>query len=112
MTAFTPETPVGRDVQALLMDHLDGLTPAALLRLLRTQKSRMISETNLRVILGHSRMFTAISGDRYVLAGRESRAIKTKTHDELSQVDSAEGKSSSPLIANLPLALMDYVVFD
>jgi ATP-dependent DNA helicase RecQ len=111
MTAFTPETPLGRDVQALLLEFPQGLTLTELLRLLRIEKSRMVSEVNLRAILGHPRVFTSISGDRYVLAGRESQAIKTEPEKD-EPVESREDKWSRPFIANLPCARTNYVVFD
>src|SRR5215216_2793339 len=111
MTAFTPETPLGRDVQALLLEHSQGLTLAELLRLLRTQKSRVVSEANLRAIVNHPRVFTAISGDRYVLAGHEGQAIKTEAQKDES-IESPDDRWSQPLIGNLPRASKNYVVFD
>jgi DNA polymerase III epsilon subunit-like protein len=111
MTAFTPETPLGQDVQSLLLEFQQGLTFQELQRLLRTRKSRVVNEANLRAILNHPRVFTAISGDRYILAGREGQAIKTEEAKD-EPADSPEDKWSSPLIANLPRARRDYVVFD
>jgi hypothetical protein len=54
MTAFTPDTPLGIDVQELLLAHSEGLTFTELRRLLRLEKGRHISDSSLHELLrGH-----------------------------------------------------------
>lgn len=110
MAAFTPETPLGQAVQALLLDHPEGLTPAEIRRLLRREQGLHVSESNLQELLNHARIFTALSGGRYVLAGSESQSLDQEQEEAVDETPA--DPSAQPLIANLPRAHHDYVIFD
>lgn len=107
---FTPETPLGQDVQAILIQHPEGLRLDEIRRLLRRERSLHVSLENLRELLGDVRAFSLLPDDRYVLAGSEqqpsSRQAASIRPSELETV------WDGPLIVNLPCARTDYVVFD
>lgn len=107
---FTPETPLGQDVQALLMQHPEGLRLDEIRRLLRREKGLHVTPENLRELLGNIRVFSLLPGDRYILVGSERPASET----EDSQRSSPKSQTvwDAPLIVNLPAARRDYVVFD
>lgn len=107
---FTPETPLGQDVQSLLMQHPEGLRLDEIRRLLRREKGLHVTPENLRELLGNIRVFSLLPGDRYILVGSERPASET----EDSQRPSPKSQTvwDDPLIVNLPAARRDYVVFD
>jgi len=51
---FTPETPLGQDVQSLLMQHPEGLRLDEIRRLLRREKGLHVTWENLRALLACS----------------------------------------------------------
>ena len=61
---FTPETPLGQDVQSLLMQHPEGLRLDEIRRLLRREKGLHVTWENLRELLGNTRAFSLLPGDR------------------------------------------------
>lgn len=109
MTAFTPNTPLGTAVQELLHANPNGLTLSQLRRQLRRQKGLHVSEENLRELLRHPRVFALLAGERYTLAGAR-RTEKPVSEAEEDEAD--DDRWAQPLIANLPHATQDYVVFD
>jgi DNA polymerase III epsilon subunit-like protein len=100
MSVFTPERPLGQDVQELLLVHPEGLTSAEIRRLLRKEKGRFVNEDNLQELLRHP-IFVALSNGRYALSVPESHATEPQ-----------EGPGEQPFIANLPHARQNYVAFD
>ncbi len=111
MTAFTPETPLGQAVQALLLAHPSGLTLGDLRRRLRLEKGRHASEANLRELLRHGKTFMALSDGSYVLAGHAPKRDRDERQDCHTE-DKPEDPLTQPLIVNLPHARHDYIVFD
>jgi Exonuclease len=111
MTVFTPETPLGQDVQKLLLDHRDGLTIPEMRRRLRLEKGLAVNEANLRELLRHGRTFTALSDGRYVLTGHapDRGPDQRRDHDKEAEPDDP---LVQPLILNLPRVCRDYVIFD
>jgi hypothetical protein len=109
-TNFTPDTPLGQDVQSLLLSHTQGLTLQEIRRHLRREKGRHVSEANLQALLKHS-IFVALSDGRYVLEGAETPAVTHLSAND-AQDEQMGSASNAPLIGNLPLAHSDYVVFD
>lgn len=111
MSAFTPETPLGQAVQELLLAYPEGLTLAEIRRLLRREKGLFVSESNLLELLSHARTFTALSNGRYVLAGNEGQT-PGRQRSGTAEIDAPPAPWTQPLIANLPHARHNYVVFD
>jgi DNA polymerase III epsilon subunit-like protein len=117
MAIFTPETPLGRDVQTILLEHTDGLTAAEIQWHLRREKGLHVNEANLHELLAHPRVFTSLSGGRYVLSGSQVDASSRPASDGTEALDSKEVSTKAadfgqPLIANLPYASHNFVVFD
>ena len=77
MSLFTPETSLGLEVQKILLEQREGLTVAQIRRELRF-KSQKIEEHNLRELLNHPRVFTALPGDKYCLRGQVSAVTEPK----------------------------------
>ncbi len=112
MPTFTPETPLGQAVQALLLDYSEGLNLIQIRRLLRREKGLHVSEDNLQELLRH-RFFVGLSDGRYVLAGSTSQFAASETDEEESAGDeTATDAWTQPLLINLSQANHDYVVFD
>jgi ATP-dependent DNA helicase RecQ len=110
MTAFTPDTPLGIDVQELLLAHSEGLTFTELRRLLRLEKGRHISDSSLHELLSNGRVFTSLANGRYVLAGHHLGAIG-QSADQTETPDVTD-PWAHPLIVNVPRARHNYVIFD
>ncbi len=110
MPVFTPETPLGQAVQALLLDHPKGLTLTEIRRLLRRKRGLHVSESNLQELLNHARTFTAFSGGRYALAGSESQFLDQEQEEAVDETP--PDPWAHPLITNLPRARHNYIVFD
>jgi ATP-dependent DNA helicase RecQ len=113
MTRFIPDTPLGREVQELLLAYPNGLLPGEIRQHLR-RKGRHVLEINLLELLRHPRTFTMRPDGRYVLG------VGKLIEQDCSQIritsTEKRGEPSKPwllpLIVNLPLAQKDYVVFD
>ena len=109
---FSPETSLGRAVQAILLDNPGGLTVAELRRRLR-REGRHVQERNLRQLLGHQRVFEAHSDGRFTLVGLSRTSTRRESSDAVETVPSkAAERWSHPLILDLPKAVHEYVVFD
>lgn len=108
---FTPETPLGQDVQSLLMQHPEGVRLDEIRRLLRREKGLHVTPENLRELLGNTRAFSLLPGDRYILVGGERPSGKPSSVEKVDH-QHIESPWDSPLIVNLPIAQRDYVVFD
>src|SRR5437867_3546924 len=103
---FTPESPLGIEVQRLLLETRDGLTVAEIRRALRL-KGKFIEEANLRALLGNSGVFIALSGDRFCLQEQLAEIAPAPV------IPSAAGNNSDqPWLCQLPSALSNYVVLD
>lgn len=113
MTDFTPETPLGQAVQSLLLEHPHGLTAQDIRRRLRREKGLQVLEQNLLKILRHQRTFQAHSDGRYTLPGvrQSSKSAIVEAIVEKTPRGSVD-RWAQPLIANLPQAIKEYVVFD
>lgn len=103
---FTPESPLGQEVQRLLLDAPDGLTIHEIRRALRL-KGKHIEESNLRELLSHPQVFAQLSGDRYCLRGHLQAA-----REAVLPPPAAGDEVPAPLLENFPLATDDYVVVD
>lgn len=108
-TTFTPETPLGQAVQALLLEHPDGLRADEIRRLLRREKGLHVNQDNLDELLANHRVFTALPDGRHVLGSASSSTTK---QDEEPEASPDPDPWAQPLIGNLPYAGHDYVVFD
>lgn len=107
---FSPETPLGRDVQELLLNNPSGLTITELKRCLRKEKGRHVNEENLYELLHHP-LFVGLSDGRYVLRGNIEQAKPTEV--ETKTVDTPDSNLwTQPLLVNLPLARENYIIFD
>ncbi len=104
---FTPDSPLGIEVQKLLLDTRDGLTVNEIRRALRL-KGKFIEEGNLRELLAHAQIFTALSGDRFCLRGQVVAAIAAPKLGGGQLKETAD----TPWLKHLPQALCDYVVLD
>ena len=103
---FTPDTPLGLEVQKLLLENRQGLSVGQLRRSLRL-KGRHIEESNLRELLSHPTIFVALPNDTYALAG------SVNAYQATSILSPAPvGPATPVLLANLPQARWDYVVLD
>lgn len=111
MPAFTPETPLGQAVQALLLDYSEGLTLNQIRRLLRREKGLHVSEDNLRELLRHH-FFVALSDGRYILAGTRYLTASTPDNEPSADIEALTDPWATPLLINLPQAHRDYIVFD
>ena len=99
-------------MQALLLDHAEGLTLNKIRRLLRREKGLHVSEDNLRELLRH-RYFTGLSDGRYILRRIASHMVASERDEEASAACEASTDSwTQPLLINLPQAHHNYVVFD
>jgi hypothetical protein len=105
---FTPETPLGQDVQSLLLQHPEGLRLDEIRRLLRREKGLHVTPENLQELLGNTRTFSLPPGDRYILVGGERPAGKPSSSEKIDH-QHVENLWDSPLIVNLPIAQRDYV---
>jgi ATP-dependent DNA helicase RecQ len=108
---FTPETPLGQDVQSLLLPYTEGLRLDEIRRKLRREKGLHVTPENLRELLGNTHVFSLLPGDRYILVGGERPSGKPSSSEKIHH-QHLEKPSDSPLIVNLPFAQHDYVVFD
>lgn len=108
---FTPETPLGQDVQSLLLQHPEGLRLDEIRRLLHREKGLHVTPENLRELLGNTRAFSLLPGDRYILVGGERPSGKPSSSEKIDH-QHVENPWDSPLIVKLPIAQRDYVVFD
>ena len=109
-----PNSPLGQQIQRLLREHPEGLTPEDLEIQLR-QKGFQASTATIKKVLSHTGVFVPVSGGRYAL-----RSIIEATGDvEAGPPEKAKGRASPkpkyavPPTGQLPLAdLSSYVVFD
>ena len=110
---FTPETPLGQDVQSILLRYPEGLRLDEIRRKLQREKGLHVTAENLRELLGNTRAFSLLPGDIYILASGD-RPSKKSSHPTNAQnkTPSATDIWNDPLIKNLPAARLDYVVFD
>ena len=111
MPAFTPETPLGQAIQTLLLDHSEGLNLIQIRRLLRREKGLHVSEDNLRELLRHH-FFVTLSDGCYVLAGAGHLTASEPDNKPPTDVEALIDPWAQPLLANLPYASQNYVVFD
>ncbi|RIK41772.1 MAG: hypothetical protein DCC58_12045, partial [Chloroflexi bacterium] len=102
---FTPDTPLGQEVQRLLLEADAGMTVLEIRRALRL-KGKAIEERNLRELLGHVSVFTSLAGDRFCLRG----SVRSLDHTSTSRDVRASGEV--PTIVNLVTATEEYVVVD
>lgn len=110
MNQFTPTTPLGLRVQALLRDHTPaGMTEAQIRRALR-RASLHISQANLAELLAHRNVFTHRSDGTYVLSDAPPPPPQPATPP--ASLDVARSSRGDPLLIHLPQAQTDYVVFD
>jgi DNA polymerase III epsilon subunit-like protein len=109
---FTVETPLGQDVQSILMQHPEGLRVDELWRLLRREKGRHVNQENLRELLGNTRFFSLLPGDRYILASGERPSSENPTEENSTEQKPGTDFWDKPFISNVPLARENYVVFD
>lgn len=105
---YTPDCPLGLEVQKLLIGQPDGLSVADLRRKLRRQ-GQVIEEHNLRELLAYPDVFVNLAGDRFCLLGF-ARQISQDTKPVKPKV--VMGTVQDLLLANLPLATKDYIVLD
>ena len=109
MSTFRAETPLGHDVQQILLAHGElGLSTAQIRRYLRVQ-GRHVSEENLRELLRDGRVFVLHADGRYALQATSSTPSVTAPAKEESQ---SKRHWPLPLLANVPYAQASYIVFD
>ena len=102
---FTPQTPLGLEVQKLLLENREGLSVTQLRRSLRL-KGLYIEENNLRELLSHSQTFLALPNGYYTLASE----IKLASKDTPTQTRSLP--NTPVLLSALPKARQNFVVLD
>lgn len=112
MADFSPETSLGRAIQSLLLEHPEGMTAPEIRRRLR-REGRHVLESNLLQILRHQHTFEAHSDGHYTLSSVR-RPHKPATVEKSGNDGKDEVKNHwiEPLIAHLPKALSEYIVFD
>jgi len=108
-SVFAADTPLGQEVQSILLHCPDGLRLDEIRRLLRHEKGRSVSPDNLRELLADTRVFSLLPGDRYVLVGVDRPSTAPSPPADATELHSMW---DDPLIANLPYARRDYVVYD
>jgi hypothetical protein len=79
---FTPDCPLGLEVQKLLLGQVEGLSVAEIRRTLRRQ-GQVIEEHNLRELLAHPEVFVNLSGDKFNLLGQTRQASHEKKQKKL-----------------------------
>lgn len=104
MTKFTADTPLGREVQTILLANPEGLPLHEIRRKLRREKGQYVSEANLQELLRFNpRIFTLHADGRYTL-GLKLPATNHKS-TQIATSDDDLDPWAAPLLVNLPLTV-------
>lgn len=110
MAQFTADTPLGREVQSLLLVTPQGLPLYEIRRALRREKGMHVTDTNLQELLrSNPRLFTLHADGRYTL-GLGTPSPKASGDSDLTAPP--PDLWSEPFIVNLHRAQENFVIFD
>lgn len=101
------DSPLGREVQELLLEHSDGLTVSQIRYHLR-RKGRSLEEKQLRQLLSRNKQFVSLPDDIFCLQSN----LTEHRQETLSPKKYIRQNSQFVYLKNLVLAEQDYIVLD